>query len=244
MTLPLSGRYLERVWGAQELVKFVVFTIVASNIIAVVVSVIESIVLGNKQLFLYASPLSLLLELHNSPRVNEFRYGMSYHGLEALQVGFLVAFTQLIPEHQVQMFGGILKMRVKVRGSTLLNHFQTLLIPLCFLLQSLPMLYVTFSNIACLLGYQSPYILVRLPFPSLPSSTFTDPRESIDSIRMVSILVIPPILQAFRRIRFQRRSFRNFRIRFLVPSLHPVCPLSLSSSLLPFTDGLLSIENT
>jgi hypothetical protein len=43
------------------------------------------------------------------------RYDMSYHGLEALQVGFLVAFTQLIPEHQVQMFGGVVKARVKVR---------------------------------------------------------------------------------------------------------------------------------
>lgn len=31
-----------------------------------------------------------------------------------LQVGFLVAFTQLIPEHQVQIFGGLLKVRVKV----------------------------------------------------------------------------------------------------------------------------------
>jgi hypothetical protein len=44
---------------------------------------------------------------------------MSYHGLEALQVGFLVAFTQLIPEHQVQMFGGLIKARVKVRSITL-----------------------------------------------------------------------------------------------------------------------------
>ncbi|GAA6059802.1 hypothetical protein JCM10212_003697 [Sporobolomyces blumeae] len=118
LTLPLCGRYLERVWGAQELVKFVVFTVVVSNVIAVVVSVIESVVLGNKALFLYNT---------------------SYHGLEALQVGFLVAFTQLIPEHQVQMFGGVVKMRVK----------------------SLPMLYVTFSNVACLLGYQSPYILIQ-----------------------------------------------------------------------------------
>ena len=90
---------------------------------------------------------------------------MSYHGLEALQVGFLVAFTQLIPEHQVQMFGGILKMRVKVRGSTLLESLPYVADPIArLLLQSLPMLYVTFSNIACLLGYQSPYILVRL-FP-------------------------------------------------------------------------------
>lgn len=39
---------------------------------------------------------------------------MSYNGLMALQVGFLVAFTQLIPEHQVQLFGGLFKIRVKV----------------------------------------------------------------------------------------------------------------------------------
>jgi hypothetical protein len=32
----------------------------------------------------------------------------------ALQTGFLVAFTQLIPEHQVQLFGGLAKLRVKV----------------------------------------------------------------------------------------------------------------------------------
>lgn len=32
----------------------------------------------------------------------------------ALQTGILVAFTQLIPEHQVQVFG-VVKVRVKVR---------------------------------------------------------------------------------------------------------------------------------
>ena len=32
----------------------------------------------------------------------------------ALQTGILVAFTQIIPEHQVQVFG-LLKVRVKVR---------------------------------------------------------------------------------------------------------------------------------
>ncbi|KWU43266.1 DUF1751-domain-containing protein, partial [Rhodotorula sp. JG-1b] len=118
LTLPLAARYLERVWGAAELVKFVVAVVVASNVIAVAVNIIEATVLRDKALFLY---------------------GMSYHGLSALQVGFLVAFTQLIPEHQVQVFGGLFHMRVK----------------------SLPMLYVTFSNIVCVLGYQSPYILVQ-----------------------------------------------------------------------------------
>jgi hypothetical protein len=63
---------------------------------------------------------------------------MDYYGLTALQVGVLVAFTQLIPEHQVQFFGA-LKIRMK----------------------RLPMIYVTISNIACLIGYQSPWILIQ-----------------------------------------------------------------------------------
>jgi hypothetical protein len=57
----------------------------------------------------------------------------------ALQAGFLVAFTQIIPEHQVQLLGGMLKLRVK----------------------QIPMLYVTFSNIMVLIGYQSPFILIQ-----------------------------------------------------------------------------------
>lgn len=42
-----------------------------------------------------------------------FSYGMQYHGQMALQIALLVAFTQLIPEHQVQIMG-IFKARVKV----------------------------------------------------------------------------------------------------------------------------------
>ena len=41
------------------------------------------------------------------------RYGQAYHGQMALQIGILVAFTQLIPEHQVQLMG-VIKTRVKV----------------------------------------------------------------------------------------------------------------------------------
>ena len=37
---------------------------------------------------------------------------MQYHGQMALQIAILVAFTQLIPEHQVQVFG-VIKARVK-----------------------------------------------------------------------------------------------------------------------------------
>lgn len=40
---------------------------------------------------------------------------MQYHGQMALQTALLVAFTQLIPEHQVQVMG-VIKARVKVRN--------------------------------------------------------------------------------------------------------------------------------
>lgn len=45
---------------------------------------------------------------------------MNYHGQMSLQIGVLVAFTQLIPEHQVQ-FLGFLKMRVKVTQPQILT---------------------------------------------------------------------------------------------------------------------------
>ena len=47
---------------------------------------------------------------------------MQYHGQMALQVGVLVAFMQIIPEHQVQLCG-VIRVRVKVRlvGAKLLQ---------------------------------------------------------------------------------------------------------------------------
>ena len=50
---------------------------------------------------------------HKSRSRADGRYGTPYHGQSGLQAGFLVAFTQLIPEHQIQLFGK-LKIRVKV----------------------------------------------------------------------------------------------------------------------------------
>lgn len=59
LTLALGGRYLERVWGQIELLKFVIVVAVASNLVSTVVNVLESIVLGNKALFLSVlAPLS------------------------------------------------------------------------------------------------------------------------------------------------------------------------------------------
>lgn len=97
VALPLACRYLERVWGARELVRFCCVTIVGSNIIAFGFSWIVWFVLGSEDAL----------------------YGLPYHGMTGLQVGFLVAFTQLIPEHQVQLLGKI-KLRVKVGISSVL----------------------------------------------------------------------------------------------------------------------------
>ncbi|KAG9017602.1 hypothetical protein FRB90_000553, partial [Tulasnella sp. 427] len=115
-TVP-SLRYFERLWGTVETIKFIVIVAVVSNAISLVVNYLESFIFGYPEIFLY---------------------GMAYYGTTALQAGFLVAFTQIIPEHQVQLFGFV-KARVK----------------------RLPMAYVGLSNVMCVLGMQSPWILIQ-----------------------------------------------------------------------------------
>jgi len=96
-----------------------VVTIVGSNVIAFGFSWLVYLVVG--------SPDSL--------------YGLPYHGLTGLQVGFLVAFTQLIPEHQLQVLG-MIKMRVK----------------------NLPGIYLLISNVLVIVLGPSPYILIQFGF--------------------------------------------------------------------------------
>ncbi|KAN0133210.1 Eukaryotic integral membrane protein (DUF1751) domain containing protein [Lactarius tabidus] len=115
--VPASLRYLERLWGGIETIKFIVVVVTFSNIIAFGLNWIEFVLFQNADLFLY---------------------GMRYHGQMALQIGLLVAFMQLIPEHQVQLFG-VFRVRVK----------------------SLPMAYVTFSTVMCILGFQCPFIVIQ-----------------------------------------------------------------------------------
>jgi len=115
--VPPSLRYLERVWGSIETLKFIAVSVGFSNIIAFGFNWIEFMFTKNADLFLY---------------------GMQYHGQMALQIAILVAFTQLIPEHQVQLFG-VLKARVK----------------------SLPMAYLTLSTVLTFLGFQCPWIIIQ-----------------------------------------------------------------------------------
>ncbi|KAF5368618.1 hypothetical protein D9758_002269 [Tetrapyrgos nigripes] len=116
ITIPPSLRYLERLWGSIETLKFIVVCIGFSNIIAFGFNWLEFIA-TSQELFLY---------------------GMQYHGQMSLQIGVLVAFTQLIPEHQVQVMGFI-KARVK----------------------TLPMAYLTLSTVMCFIGFQCPWIIIQ-----------------------------------------------------------------------------------
>jgi hypothetical protein len=117
LVMPPSLRYFERLWGSVETLKFILVSIIIPNIISLVFNWLEFMVTRNADLFLY---------------------GMQYHGQMALQTAVLVAFTQVIPEHQVQILG-IIKTRVK----------------------SLPMAYLTFSTVMTFIGFQCPYIVIQ-----------------------------------------------------------------------------------
>ncbi|KAF3910542.1 hypothetical protein ABW21_db0201151 [Orbilia brochopaga] len=85
-----GGKYLERAWGSAEFAKFLAVVAVGSNVVGLVVYVIWYAVSGNVE-----------------------RNFTSISGGAAFQAGFLVAFKQLVPEHTVTLFKGIIKMRVK-----------------------------------------------------------------------------------------------------------------------------------
>lgn len=117
IVIPASLRYFERLWGSLEILKFILICVTGPNLIAFAFNWIEYAAIGDANLFLY---------------------GMQYHGQMALFTSLLVAFTQIIPEHQVQIFG-LFRVRVK----------------------RLPMVYMTFSVIMTLLGLQCPYITIQ-----------------------------------------------------------------------------------
>ncbi|KAJ7103346.1 eukaryotic integral membrane protein-domain-containing protein [Mycena belliarum] len=115
--VPPSLRYLERLWGSVETLKFIAVSVGFSNIIGFGFNWLEFMFTRDADLFLY---------------------GMQYHGQMALQIAILVAFTQIIPEHQVQILG-VLKARVK----------------------TLPMAYLTVSTVMTFLGFQCPWIIIQ-----------------------------------------------------------------------------------
>ena len=138
-------------------------------------------------------------------------YNMQYSGQSALHIAVLVAFTQLIPEHQVQILG-VLKARVKVgRSSASMSGSSTVA-------------YIDFP-------YDLPYIFYRdddhrVPMPVYPHT-----------IWMVCVMDVSAFLQEERRRscgrrHLLRRPIRDIFICQLVPSASAV--RALPAILLPF----------
>ncbi|KAF3933322.1 hypothetical protein ABW19_dt0201758 [Dactylella cylindrospora] len=85
-----GGKYLERAWGSREFAKFLGVVGVGSNLVALVI---------------YVGWYAVTKDVN----VNF----TSINGGVAFQAGFLVAFKQLVPEHTITLFKGVIKMRVK-----------------------------------------------------------------------------------------------------------------------------------
>lgn len=89
VTIYFGGKYLERAWGSKEFGKVVLIASVIPNLVAVPTYITWSYLGNSSRAF---TPVS---------------------GAVPLQAAFLVAFKQLVPEHTVALFKGLVKMRVK-----------------------------------------------------------------------------------------------------------------------------------
>ncbi|PYH46845.1 rhomboid family protein [Aspergillus saccharolyticus JOP 1030-1] len=90
-TLFYGGKYLERAWGSREFAKFILTIAVIPNVVTV-------------PIYLLGTALS---SSSTGSGVTQICGGIS------IQASFLVAFKQLVPEHTVTIFKGLVKMRVK-----------------------------------------------------------------------------------------------------------------------------------
>lgn len=129
----------------------------------------------------------------------------------ALQIGVLVAFTQIIPEHQVQLFG-VIKARVKVRDSRHMRY--------PFACSSSSPSDVAYGIRDLLHGH----VYCRFPMP-----------VHRHTVRMAGVVPLAPILQeelwgSLKRRTGVRRPQRNIRLRQLVPSIHPVSTMHSTSA--------------
>lgn len=93
-TLFYGGKYLERAWGSREFAKFILTIAVTPNVTIVPLYLLGTAIRGGSTSGLTQS-------------VTQICGGIS------IQASFLVAFKQLVPEHTVTIFKGLVKMRVK-----------------------------------------------------------------------------------------------------------------------------------
>ncbi|EGW34860.1 uncharacterized protein SPAPADRAFT_130689 [Spathaspora passalidarum NRRL Y-27907] len=88
--LIISSKFVERFWGYLEVTKFVFIVGTVTNLITVIIAIVSNISRGDGD--------SMDLPVGG---------GISYY------FGFLVVFKQLIPEHNIVLFQGLINFRVK-----------------------------------------------------------------------------------------------------------------------------------
>ncbi|GES61030.1 rhomboid family protein [Aspergillus terreus] len=117
-TLFYGGKYLERAWGSREFAKFILAVAVIPNVIIVPLYFLSSAVRGTLAkdgyvLFSSEDDCAACTFHADSVSSSVLGVGPQICGGISIQASFLVAFKQLVPEHTVTIFKGLVKMRVK-----------------------------------------------------------------------------------------------------------------------------------
>ncbi|KAL4759043.1 rhomboid family protein [Aspergillus foveolatus] len=128
-TLFYGGKYLERAWGSREFTKFIVTIALVPNVVIVPCYLFWAAISGgsgpgsgagstpHSGYALFSSSSSSSDEACTTactfPADSALSSVTQICGGISIQASFLVAFKQLVPEHTVTIFKGLVKMRVK-----------------------------------------------------------------------------------------------------------------------------------
>ncbi|KAB8079408.1 rhomboid family protein [Aspergillus leporis] len=112
-TLFYGGKYLERAWGSREFAKFILTIAVIPNVAIMPLYLLGTAIRGSS-----TSGYALFSDTEcttscNFPADSTSLSVTQICGGISIQSSFLVAFKQLVPEHTVTIFRGLVKMRVK-----------------------------------------------------------------------------------------------------------------------------------
>ncbi|KAJ5476526.1 hypothetical protein N7475_002255 [Penicillium sp. IBT 31633x] len=115
-TIFYGGKYLERAWGSREFSKFIAVVAVIPCVAIIPIYLIWGAIGGSSsRTYVLPGPKSS----HNDRPVPKLNRLIKLNSLTqicggvSIQASFLVAFKQLVPEHTVTVFKGLIKMRVK-----------------------------------------------------------------------------------------------------------------------------------
>ncbi|KAL3446579.1 eukaryotic integral membrane protein-domain-containing protein [Aspergillus insuetus] len=112
-TIFYGGKYLERAWGSREFTKFIVTIAVVPNVVMVPFYLFWIAVTGGSSSgYAFFSHEECITSCTFPADTPSFSVTQICGGI-SIQASFLVAFKQLVPEHTVTIFKGLVKMRVK-----------------------------------------------------------------------------------------------------------------------------------